>query len=371
MNKNRISVGNTVFFCGTLAAAAIATTIYIYNRGLSLFAVGLFAAMFALTLMSISGGYHRLYSHRAYAAAPWLKFFYLAFGAAAFQQSCARWSTQHRTHHRQVDTPLDPYNIKQGFYWAHFGWIIREDTSRLDMPKDLAADRLILWQDKYWIWIGIAVGFGLPTWIGVLVGDPWGGFIFGGLLRMVVVHHCTFMINSLAHTIGSQPFTDSNTARDSWLTALFTFGEGYHNFHHWTPSDYRNGVRFFHWDPLKWFIFAMERVGQAWDLKRSSEEAQARARAEMEHKHATAIPGKFTRLVDEKFASLSACVAEVSDSRRVWMAAARRSASGRVASEVEHLRARFHDSRARFRVDYKAWKSLMRRHRRGSLTAAS
>lgn len=272
MRSHKLNPITTVFFIATPILAVVGTVLYLTFHGITWIAIALFFAMISATLMSISAGYHRLFSHQTHEAAPWLKFCYLAFGAAAFQESCLRWATDHRFHHRYVDTENDPYNIRQGPFWAHIGWILYEDGKPRPPPKDLLEDKLVAWQEKYWVYLGILFGFGLPTLIGALFGDPWGGFIFGGLLRMVVAHHFTFCVNSLAHMIGAQPYTTDNTARDSWITAIFTFGEGYHNFHHWKPGDYRNGTRLYHWDPPKWFICAMSWCRQTWDLRRTPTE---------------------------------------------------------------------------------------------------
>ena len=99
------------------------------------------------------------------------------------------------------------------------------------------------------------------------IGHPLGGFIMAVCLRIIVVLHSSFFINSFAHTFGTQPYDKSNSARDNWLCALLTNGEGFHNFHHRFPSDYRNGYRWYHWDPSKWLIFALSKVGLAWDLQ--------------------------------------------------------------------------------------------------------
>jgi stearoyl-CoA desaturase (delta-9 desaturase) len=114
----------------------------------------------------------------------------------------------------------------------------------------------------------LIMNFGVPLLIGWASGDILGVFLLAGILRLVVSHHLTFCINSLAHIVGIQPYTDENTARDNAVVALLTFGEGYHNFHHMFAHDYRNGVRWWQWDPSKWFIYTMHWIGLTTDLKR-------------------------------------------------------------------------------------------------------
>ena len=115
------------------------------------------------------------------------------------------------------------------------------------------------------------MGFCLPTLIGFVMGNALGGLVFGGLLRMVALHHGTFLINSACHFWGAQPYTNKNTARDNIVLAFLTFGEGYHNFHHLFATDYRNGIRWYHWDPTKWLIKMSNWLGLSQNLKRTPE----------------------------------------------------------------------------------------------------
>ncbi|MEO0335180.1 MAG: fatty acid desaturase [Pseudomonadota bacterium] len=234
----------------------------------------LFTLFYSATAMSITAGYHRLWSHKAYEAGPILRLFYALFGAAAFQNSIYKWSVDHRLHHRHVDTDLDPYSINKGFFYAHMGWMI----SKQEWPphakaygRDLENDKIVMWQDRNYVPIAIVMGFFLPTLIGHLMGNALGGLVFGALLRMVALHHGTFLINSACHFWGSRPYTIENTARDNIVLAFLTFGEGYHNFHHLFATDYRNGIRWYHWDPTKWLIKLSNWLGLSENLKKTSE----------------------------------------------------------------------------------------------------
>jgi len=353
MKKPPLHVGNTLFFSISFAMAVAAVFFYALYGLFTPFHLILFLGMLSLTLTSISGGYHRLYAHRSYEGKNWLKIFFLLFGAAAFEQSCRKWATEHRIHHRFVDTEIDPYNIKEGFWWAHIGWILHMDKERFETPKDLLNDPLIVWQDRYWIWIAISMGFLFPLLVGAYFGDPIGGFLFGGVVRMVVGHHLTFFINSLAHTIGNSTYTDENSAKDSWITAIFTVGEGYHNYHHWSPSDYRNGVRFFHWDPPKWVILGLSWIGQTWEFKRTNEEDVVKARAEMQLKK---VKSKIQLLPDrlhEQFDQLQKSIEELSRRRREWTQAKK----AMLAHEADILQQKFKAARRDFIAAKRAWKS--------------
>jgi stearoyl-CoA desaturase (delta-9 desaturase) len=137
-----------------------------------------------------------------------------------------------------------------------------------NLVKDLQRDKMVMFQHRYYLAIALASNFGLAALVAAFTRDFWGTFLIAGFLRLVVSHHATFFINSLAHMWGTQPYTNENTARDNDFIALLTFGEGYHNFHHKFAHDYRNGVRWWQWDPSKWFIQAMSWVGLTRNLKR-------------------------------------------------------------------------------------------------------
>lgn len=269
-----------IFLFGISAVALIGCPLYLFFYGIHPGTIFLFIGMSIGTILAISSGYHRLYAHRAYQANPIFQFFMLAFGAATFQQSALKWASLHRTHHHYTDTERDPYNIKMGFFYAHVGWILfylrSIDYSNV---KDLTESKLVMHQNRHFqLW---ALGFGvvMPVLIGALYGQAVEALLFGVAARMFVVFQVVFFINSFAHTFGGHEYGKDVSARDNWLGAILTGGEGYHSFHHRFPNDYRNGVRWFHWDPSKWFIWASARLGWTWALRRAAEAQILEARA--------------------------------------------------------------------------------------------
>jgi len=236
------------------------------------------------TSFSITAGYHRLFAHRSYEAKPWLKAFFLFFGSSAFQGSLFDWASDHRVHHNKVDTPEDPYNINQGFWYAHIGWLfVNTIPGSIAHPApDLAKDRMVLLQDKYYAPLAFFTGFILPTLLGAMVGYPLGGLLMGGFFRIFFTNHVTFFINSLAHTWGRKTYNDSVSARDSFIMAVLAVGEGYHNYHHAFAADYRNGVRWYHFDPAKWFIKTFSWLGVTYRLKTTPHFEILRARLRCE-----------------------------------------------------------------------------------------
>jgi stearoyl-CoA desaturase (delta-9 desaturase) len=229
--------------------------------------------------LSITGGYHRLFAHRSYRGSPALRLFYLLFGAAAIQNSVLTWVSDHRRHHADTDSDDDPYDARQGLWWSHIGWVLHDDPARdYSNVRDLADDRLVAWQHRCYLVIAIVMAGGFPSLIALAWGDPLGGLTWAGCIRVVAQYHSAFAINSIAHRFGRQPYSKTTSARDNVLVALVTLGEGYHNFHHCFPSDYRNGIRWFDFDPTKWLVRALAVIGVASDLRQASPHAIARAR---------------------------------------------------------------------------------------------
>jgi stearoyl-CoA desaturase (delta-9 desaturase) len=136
----------------------------------------------------------------------------------------------------------------------------------------LEEDPIVSWQHRNYPAIALVVGLLVPTLLGSLWGDALGGFLYGGYVSRILIWHSTWFINSLAHAWGDQEFSHENTSRGNLILALLTFGEGFHNFHHQFPRDYRNGIRNHDWDPTKWLIAGLSYLGLAFDLKKVPED---------------------------------------------------------------------------------------------------
>ncbi|GAA5915521.1 hypothetical protein JCM8208_007476 [Rhodotorula glutinis] len=222
------------------------------------------------TGLGITAGYHRLWAHRSYTASLPLQYFLALGGSGAVEGSIKWWSRGHRAHHRYTDTDLDPYSAQKGFWWSHIGWMIVKPrrTPGVADVSDLSVNEVVKWQHRWYVYLIVGMGFVFPTLVaGLGWGDYRGGFFFAGAARLLFVHHSTFCVNSLAHWLGETPFDDKHSPRDHWITALVTVGEGYHNFHHEFPQDFRNAIQTFQYDPTKWFIIVMHWLGLASQLK--------------------------------------------------------------------------------------------------------
>ena len=284
---------NGVIFVGFPLAALLLVPLWGLHYGYSAAQWGWALAFLYLNGLGITGGYHRLWSHRAYDAHWALRLWFALWGAGALQNSILVWAADHRRHHRHVDdNERDPYSAGRGLSFSHMGWMLRQYATNAEdfsNAADLQRDPIVRWQHRHYVAITTFMNAGLPLLLGLALGDVIGTLLLVGLLRLVVNHHVTFFINSLAHYWGSRPYTDGNSARDNGFLALLTYGEGYHNFHHIFQSDYRNGVRWYQWDPTKWLIAACARLGLARNLKRVPEFRIQRALLDMQFKRARAL----------------------------------------------------------------------------------
>lgn len=334
---SQVNWTTSIFLVTSLLVALVGTPTYIALCGLDLFQVSLFLFYFVATGMSITLGYHRLFAHRAFKARSPVRLATLVFGACAVENSALDWASDHRAHHKNVDhEDDDPYSISRGFFWAHIGWMcLKLAPSPMDNVADLRKDKLVMWQHRWWLLIAVLVGLVLPAALGFLWAG-WtgalGSFLIAGVTRIVVVQHCTFFINSLCHTIGKRPYSEASSARDSAVMALLTFGEGYHNYHHSFQHDYRNGVKRWQFDPTKWSIWCLEKVGLVSDLRRVSAEkilfaemkqARDRANASLRKLNDFTVPencprwqkawdalDEFSNRFSESYTQLEASVAE-------------------------------------------------------------
>ncbi len=278
---------NVLVFILTGTIAFIGVPVWAYLVGIDWVEVTCAVVLFYFTGMSITAGYHRLWSHKTYDANIVVRVILAVGGAMALQNSILHWSSDHRVHHRHVDhEDDDPYSASRGLWFAHIGWMLREYQanrySDYTNCRDLQKDPVVMWQHKYYLPIVLAANFGITGLLGWLNGDILGMILVAGVLRLVLVHHVTFFINSLAHFWGKQPYTDKNSARDNGILAFFTFGEGYHNFHHIFEYDYRNGIRWWQFDPTKWLIRGLSFVGLTRNLRRCPEERIEKARLAMQ-----------------------------------------------------------------------------------------
>ncbi|MEE4246558.1 MAG: fatty acid desaturase [Kangiellaceae bacterium] len=355
---------NIMVFSITTAVSVIGVPLWWYFVGFDIWHLVATVLCIGYCGMSITAGYHRLWSHKAYDANVFVRILYAIGGAFAVQNSALHWSSDHRIHHRFVDdNDKDPYSAKMGFWYSHIGWMLREyqknrynDYSNV---KDLQRDPVVMWQHRNYLWLTLLVNFGIPILIGVIHGDIIGMLLTAGFLRLVLSHHFTFFINSLAHIWGSQPYTDTNTARDNGFLAFLTYGEGYHNFHHYFQNDYRNGILWWQFDPTKWLIKVLSWLGLAKNLKRSDETKIEQARAEMlmkkTEKRLISMPNsdELMKKLKSEFESYTTKMAEVYQAKREWVQAQK----GQLKQQydVAALLAKYKELQAAFKQQREQW----------------
>ncbi|ALO33549.1 acyl-CoA desaturase [Colwellia sp. MT41] len=293
MKKPTVIWLNVTIFLVTFLIAVIAVPYRALTYGFDNTEIIFALLCFIYCGMSITAGYHRLWSHKTYQAHWSLRFIFALGGAFALQNSILHWCSDHRIHHKHVDkNDVDPYSAKMGFWYSHIGWMCREyQASRYSDYKnvrDLQKDAIVMWQHKYYLLLTLLMNIGIPVAFGLWHGNLINSLLLVGFFRLVMSHHTTFFINSLAHIWGKQTYTDKNTARDNGLLAYLTFGEGYHNYHHMFENDYRNGIRWWQYDPTKWLIKSCQWLGLTHHLRVSPEDKIEKMRIAMTLKNTKA-----------------------------------------------------------------------------------
>lgn len=262
-----------ILFGMIVLATVVGVPIFGYTYGFSWVDWTMFFILYTVTGLGITVGYHRFIAHRSFKCKNWVKVALLIAGGMALENSALRWAGDHIRHHARCDQEEDPYNAKLGFWHSHCGWIFWKDPHR--DPKysaKLMQDPFIMWQHRNYLAIVLS-GLALPFIVGFMYNGWIGGlgcFLLAGLARVFLVLNSTFFINSICHIWGDQPHGTGDSSRDSWLISLLTFGEGYHNYHHTYQSDYRNGPQWYNFDPSKWLIWTLSKLGLAYDLRRQN-----------------------------------------------------------------------------------------------------
>jgi stearoyl-CoA desaturase (delta-9 desaturase) len=363
----RINWTNTLFITITPVVAIAGTAWWIASGSFNWATVIFAVAMLYATGMSITAGYHRLFSHRSYTASKPVEWFFMLFGSASFEGTIIDWCADHRVHHRFQDKEEDPYAIHKGFWYAHVGWLFLKNWKAEEGKgvKDLWANPLLKWQHENYILIASVMCFGFPMAVAALWGDALGGLFIAGALRLVLNHHFTWFINSLCHYVGAQPYSDKHTSRDNWFTALFTYGEGYHNFHHEFPGDYRNGIRWFDYDPTKWLIYGLSKIGMANGLHVVAPERIIERKIQMQEVRLT------RKLAKKSPAVVTFAHETIASAKARFQAASERLADIReqyhelqskkdeaIAHQVEEMRVKFHEAQREFYQTVAMWKAM-------------
>ena len=267
---------------GLVAAVAL-----LWGFGFSWVHLGLLLGMYLLTVLGITVGFHRLFTHRAFEAHPAVKAVLAVLGSMAVQGPLLKWVAMHRRHHQHADGQEDPHSphahgggvpgVLRGLWHAHVGWLFRPDPAGWhryvgDLAKDAVLRRVsVLF--PLWVVLGLLVpavlgGLLTVTWTGVLLG-----FVWGGLARVFLVHHVTWSVNSVCHVWGGRPFASRDESRNNVLVGVLAMGEGWHNNHHAFPTSARHGLRWWQIDVSYWVIRCLAALGLAWKVRVPTAEA--------------------------------------------------------------------------------------------------
>ena len=270
---HRLDYSVVILFLLITLTAVIGVPLFAYVYGFNSVDWAMLVILYVVSGLGITVGYHRLISHRSFECPRWVRACFLVAGGLALENSALKWCSDHIRHHARCDEEEDPYNATKGFWHSHCGWVLQKrQNSHPKYEVTLRKDPLVMWQHRYYVPIVLS-GLALPFVVGLLHGGWMGGlscFLLAGVCRTFLVLNSTFCINSICHIWGSQPHGTGDTSRDSWWVSLVTFGEGYHNYHHSYLRDYRNGPKWYNFDPSKWLVFGLSRVGLAFNLQRQS-----------------------------------------------------------------------------------------------------
>jgi stearoyl-CoA desaturase (Delta-9 desaturase) len=265
----------------------IAAIVLLWNRAVDLTDIGILVVSYLVTAIGVTVGFHRLLTHRAFATYPWLERTFAVMGSMSVQGSVMDWVADHRKHHAHTDVEGDPHSPHvghgsglAGLWHAHTGWLL-ETQGQADWRK-YARD---LYDDPAMRSIGRSfpllafVSLAAPTLAGYVLdgftaAGALQGFIWGGLVRIFLVHHVTWSVNSICHFFGTRRFEiEDRSTNVAWLS-LVSLGESWHHNHHAFPRSAKHGLRRWEVDPSAWIIGGLERTGLAWNVIRIPPERQ-------------------------------------------------------------------------------------------------
>jgi stearoyl-CoA desaturase (delta-9 desaturase) len=270
--------------------AVVLAVVLLWNKAVGVTDLAILAGMYVITAMGITVGYHRLLTHRSFQTPRWLEYTFAGLGSMAVQGPVISWVADHRKHHAFTDVEGDPHSphvghgdgvrgVLAGLWHAHTGWLLSEH-GRADAETyapDLVEDPGMRWISRHFEWFVVA-GLLIPALLGyALTGTlagALGGFLWGGLVRVFLVHHVTWSVNSVCHFLGSRRFDVDDESRNVFWLALPSLGEAWHHNHHAFPRSAVHGLRRWELDPGALLIGALERVGLARNVVRISPERQ-------------------------------------------------------------------------------------------------
>lgn len=262
--------------------ATIFAVVYFWGRGVGALDLAIFFAMYCLTGLGVTVGFHRMLTHGSFNAKPWVRATLAACGSMALQGPVIRWVADHRRHHAFADLPGDPHSphleeaegvkgVLAGLWHSHMGWLFEKETTKVSrFAPDLLKEPAMRKVDRLFpLWVALSLL--IPAFLGLAITRSLYGaltaLIWGGLVRIFFLHHITWSINSICHFYGSRAFVTQDFSTNNWLLSLVSFGEAWHNNHHAFPTSARHGLGKWQLDPSAALIRGMQKLGLAWDIK--------------------------------------------------------------------------------------------------------
>ncbi len=284
LQKRLVLVVTILPFIGLVAAVWSA-----WGSGLGSLELTLFLTMYFVAGFGVTIGFHRLFTHRSFQTKRWVRSVLAIAGSMAVQGPVIRWVADHRRHHAFSDQPGDPHSphldegpgvrgVLKGLWHAHMGWLFSEEqTSARRWAPDLVKDPAMRTIDRLFpLWV--VISFTLPAFVGLVVTGTFAGaasaFLWGSLVRIFLLHHVTWSINSVCHFFGSRRFASEDHSTNVFWLALLSFGESWHHNHHAFPRSAVHGLRWWELDPTAWIVRAMKRTRLAWNVVEITGERQ-------------------------------------------------------------------------------------------------
>lgn len=253
---------------GTLLAIRL-----LWMRAVNWNDLALLAGMYSVSMFGVTIGYHRMLAHRSFQSHPVVKAILLILGSMSAEGPAIDWAATHIKHHAQSDRPGDPHSPVDGFFHAHLGWLFNGLADPGVYCRYLMKDRIVVFISyTFWLW------WGLSLFVPFLIGG-WSGLIWGGLVRLFLVQHVTFSVNSVCHLFGRREFETNDQSHNEWIVGLLAFGEGWHNNHHAFPRSAFQGLHWWQLDLSGFIILILERLGLVSDVYRISPEMLAQRSA--------------------------------------------------------------------------------------------
>lgn len=286
---------------GVVVAAYLSWQRYVFPLD-----IALLLGMYFFTSLGVTIGYHRMLTHDGFKTHPVIKAFFLIMGVMAMAGSPLSWAATHIKHHAHSDHDGDPHSPLEGFWHAHFGWILDNEYFRDPgtYADHLRQDPVVMFVNRTTLFWSL-VSFAIPFAIG-----GWTGLVWGGGVRVFLTNHITWGVNSICHTFGKRAFETTDESRNNWFIGILAMGEGWHNNHHAFPNNAFHGMKWYQFDMSGIIIRFLERIGLVWEVQRVGKQTLEahKQRGVSMHENISALKEELGRFIDDVRSEMDAMV---------------------------------------------------------------